>query len=86
MLYTVRRIMHLGLTDDIEGAVKIMKNMLVSLDKEHYSLTTLVRDITEIVPLADKLKLEGDNHLAFTAILSDVKQCAMMGYQTHNLL
>lgn len=45
MLYTVRRIMHLGLTDDIEGAVKIMKNMVLSLDKEYYSINAIVKEL-----------------------------------------
>jgi hypothetical protein len=40
MLYKVRRVMHLSITDDIEGAKKILNNMMLSLDKEYFSLTT----------------------------------------------
>lgn len=78
--------MHLGLTDDIESAAKIMKNMLLSLEKEHFSLNSVVKEMQDVMVVVEKLKAEGDNHLAFTAILSDVKQCSLMGYQTHNLL
>lgn len=86
MLYTVRRIMHLGLTDDIEGAVKIMKNMVLSLDKEYYSLNDIVKELKEVESNCDKLKAGGQDHLSFTAILSDVKQASTMGYQTWTLL
>jgi len=86
MLYTVRRVMHLGLTDDIESAAKIMRNMLLSLEKEHFSLNSVVKEMQDVMVVVEKLKAEGDNHLTFTAILSDVKQCSLMGYQTYNLL
>jgi len=72
MLYTVRRIMHLGLTDDIDGAVRIMKNMVLSLDKEYYSLNDIIDDLKKTKKICDKLKT-GDDHLSFTSILSDVK-------------
>jgi galactokinase len=40
MLYTVRRILHLSVTDDIDAAGKILNNMMLSLDKEYYSLNS----------------------------------------------
>lgn len=73
MLYTVRRVMHLGVTDDIEAAGKIINNMMLSLDKEYYSLNSHVKEMKDFIALLEKLKAEGDSHLTFTSILSDVK-------------
>jgi len=73
MLYTVRRVMHLAVTDDIEAAAKILNNMMLSLDKEYYSLNTQVKEMKDFIALLEKLKAEGESHLTFTAILSDIK-------------
>jgi hypothetical protein len=86
MLYTVRRVMHLGVTDDIEAAGKIINNMMLSLDKEYYSLNTHVKEMKDFIALLEKLKVEGESHLSFTAILSDIKQVVLMGYQSFVLL
>lgn len=38
--YTVRRIMHLGVSDDKENAFKMVYNMILNLEKEYHSLDT----------------------------------------------
>lgn len=65
--------MHLAVTDDIEAAAKILNNMMLSLDKEYYSLNTQVKEMKDFIALLEKLKAEGESHLTFTAILSDIK-------------
>jgi hypothetical protein len=70
----------------VDSAGKILSNMMLSLDKEYYSLNTHVKEMKDFIAALEKLKLEGNSHLSFTAILSDIKQVVLMGYQSFVLL
>lgn len=45
--------MHLGVTDDINSAMKLVYNMILNLEKEFYSLNTHKKTLEEIHGLFD---------------------------------
>ena len=40
--------MHLGITDDINSAMKLVYNMIINLEKEFYSLNNHKKTLEEI--------------------------------------
>jgi hypothetical protein len=45
--------MHLGISDDINAAMKLVYNMILNLEKEFYSLNTHKKTLEEIHDLLD---------------------------------
>lgn len=81
MTYAVRRIMHLGVSDDRNNAFKVVQNMIINLEKEKFSLDEHKKSLETVHKLLGDAEKDGETHLNLTKILTDVKLASVMSYK-----
>jgi hypothetical protein len=79
--YSVRRVMHLGISEDKHNAFKVIYNMIMNLEKEYFSLNAHKTELESVHNLLDQAEKDGEDHLSMTKILTDVKKASIISYR-----
>ena len=79
--YSVRRVMHLGISEDKNNAFKVVYNMIMNLEKEYFSLNAHKTELESVHNLLDQAEKDGEDHLSMTKILTDVKKSSIISYR-----
>lgn len=86
MSYSIRRVSHLSVSEDYEMAAKVIYNMILSLEKEYFSINEHQKELVQLNDELEKAQKEGEDHLTLTALLSNVKKSATLGFKIWNSL